>query len=223
MACPKLGEMSIDLWTRENCLLDNLYLECFSLNASDTSLCKILNFNDKMHFFFFIVSRASDAATNGFHPSTGQCFALYQPDGACNNDASTGRGVRIAELDYFVGIYFPPRMEQRVNIFSGMGHTMSTIITQETQGLKCGHVPTWSCSRLDQTISERLSSLYWPTAHRVGSQWKEDILSFRQFPNLTSHLQRMLNWCWTRGGERSRLKSQAKGCRSIWRTPLASL
>lgn len=47
--------------------------------------------------FFFIVSRVSGAATNEFHPPIWQDFALYQPDGACNNDASTGRGVRLDE------------------------------------------------------------------------------------------------------------------------------
>lgn len=57
----------------------------------------MLNFNDKRHIFFPIVSRVSGAATNEFHPSIWQDFALYQPDGACNNDASKGRGVRMDE------------------------------------------------------------------------------------------------------------------------------
>jgi hypothetical protein len=67
------------------------------LSASSRSPNKILNFN--AHFPPF-VSRVNDATINGFHPyiyNDTITMQLYQPDGTCNNDVSTGRGVRINE------------------------------------------------------------------------------------------------------------------------------
>lgn len=87
-------------------------------------------------------------------------------------------------------INFFPRTGLRVNIFSGMGHTKSAIIARVT----CSPVPTWSCSRLDQTVSESFPIL---THGTQGGDLSEKKMPCHpaSFPNLPPQLQWVLNWC----------------------------
>lgn len=142
-----------------------IYSFSFPLRASSRSWNKITEFQRTFSPF---VSRVSNNNSVRFHPYVHKdtiTMQLYQP---CNNVVSTGRGVRIDELEYSIGLHegagaslHTRRTEKRIKIISAVGpHEVSHYCKKRQEPLSVVMSQQEAASRLNQTMRESLSSLY---------------------------------------------------------------